>query len=804
MSQQPYNQPQTQQPQQQFQQEEEINLREEFGKYFRYWPWFVASVLLCVLIAFLYLRYSTPVYQSTATIIIKDEKKGGSIPGLEAFEGLGLLGGMGGNSLENEMGILRSKRLITDVAKQLQLNVRYFIEGNVQTTEVYSNNPIEIQILHQDEEALAKARSFKIYDKGDKGFLLLDELSGKEITAGYGNPVDLDFGTIVINKSFTSSLKEFSENQVPLTVSFSTIEAAGAGYRAKIQLNLTDKNSSLIELNLNDPVKEKARDILDQLILEYNRQAIEDKNLVATNTARFIEDRLAIITGELDSVETGKEDFKEENQLTDIQAESEMFVENASEFNKKRQEVATQLELSSAMLEYINTDSSSDLLPANLGIAESGVNQTISEYNSLVLERNRILRGSTERNPVVVDLNTQLEQIRVNVIRSLQRMRSNLLISQTELNRQAAEMGSRIASVPGKEKQFRGIERQQAIKEALYLFLLQKREETSLSLAVTAPKAKIVDNAYTLKTPVAPKGKIILLAALILGGLIPFLIIYLKNLFNNKVKERADIEKITKEIPIVGEVPRVIKKEDELIKKNDRSVLAESFRITHTNLQYLMINAAEKEGGNSIFVTSTVKGEGKTFVSFNLALTLANADKKVLLVGADLRNPQLQRYFPDSRKQLGVSDYLVSTTMMLPDLVTPSGLHANLYLLASGTIPPNPSELWRQKKTAGLFAELESMYDYVIYDTAPAMLVTDTFLINKYADVTLYVIRAGYTEKKLINFAVDAKRDGKLHDVSFVLNDVKAANYGYGNKYGYAYGEEQQSFWKKLRNRAAL
>jgi capsular exopolysaccharide synthesis family protein len=804
MSQQPQYQQQL--PQQPFQQEEEINLREEFGKYIRFWPWFFASVLIFVLIAFLYLRYTTPIYQSTATIIIKDEKNSGSIPGLEAFKDLGLLGGMDGNSLENEMGILRSKRLITDVAKQLQLNVRYFIEGNVQTTEVYSNNPIEIQILKQDEEALSGGHSFKIYDKGENGILIFDVLSGKEINADYGNPVDLNFGTIVINKSLSSNLKEFSENSVPLIVNFSTIEAAGTGYRGKIQLNLTDKNSSLIELNLNDPVKEKARDILDQLILQYNRQAIEDKNLVATNTAQFIEDRLAIITTELDSVETGKEDFKEENQLTDIQAESEMFVENASDFNKKRQEVITQLELSSAMLEYIKTDSSSDLLPSNLGIAESGVNQTISEYNRLVLERDRILRGSTERNPVVMDLNNQLGQIRVNVIRSLERMRSNLLISQSELNRQATEMGSRIASVPGKEKQFRGIERQQSIKEALYLFLLQKREETSLSLAVTAPKAKIVDSAYTLKNPVAPKGKIILLAALILGLLLPFLVIFLRNLLNNKVRNRADIEKNTKEIPVVGEIPRIRSGQKEIIENNDRSVLAESFRILHTNLQYLLVNVEEKQKGNIILVTSTIKWEGKTFAAFNLALTLAYANKKVLILGGDLRNPQLQRFVDNARDFLGVSDYLVNKDLKLKELIKTTKHHSNLDLLSSGNIPPNPSELWRREKTGQMFRELEALYDYVIIDSAPAMLVTDTFIINEFADLTLYIVRADYTESKLLNFPVESKNQGKLGKVGYVLNHVQSAQFGYGNKYGYyyAYGEEKPGFWDKLRGKAAM
>jgi len=803
MSQQPHNQ-QQQQPQQQFQQEEEINLREEFGKYFRYWPWFLASLFLCLVIAFLYLRYTTPIYQSTATIIIKDEKKGGSIPGLEAFEGLGLLGGMGGNSLENEMGILRSKRLITDVAKVLQLNVRYFIDGNVQTAEVYSNKPLEIRILKQDDEALAEGQSFKIYDKGKKALLIIDELTGEEIKTNYGEPVDLNFGTIVIDKSFTSNLKEFSANGEPLTVRFSTVEAAGAGYREKIQLNLTDKNSSLIELNLNDPVKEKARDILDQLIMEYNRQAIEDKNQVALNTARFIEDRLNIITGELETVESGKEDFKQDNQLTDIQAESEMFIENASEFNKKSQDVNTQLELSNAMLDYISKNSESDLLPANLGISEAGVNSVISEYNSLVLERNRILSGSTPKNPVVISINSRLEQIKGNVLLSLQRMRSNLRIVRKDLDRQSASIDSRIASVPGKEKKFRGIERQQNIKEALYMFLLQKREETSLSLAVTAPKAKIVDNAYSLAAPVSPKNKIILLAALILGVLIPFMIIYLKQLFNNKINSQKDMQSALRFIPLVGEIPKFTGKEEGLIVENDRSVLSEAFRILHTNLQYLLVNSENQENGNTLFVTSTVKGEGKTFAAINLALTLANSGKKVLVMGADLRNPQLHRYQVETKQNKGISDYLVNKELKLEQLIVTSSLHPNLDLLPSGSIPPNPSELWRRSRADELFKNLKSIYDYIVVDTAPVMLVTDTFLINKFADLTLYVVRAGYTEKKLIDFAVDSKKDGKLQHVSFVLNDVKMANFGYGNKYGYAYGVEKEGLWNKMKGKAAM
>ena len=788
-------------------QEEEIDLREELEKYLRHWPWFVSGVLICLALAFLYLRYTTPVYQTVATVIIKDEEKGAGSSELAAFADLGLLGGMGTASIENELGIFRSRRLMTNVAKELNLNIRYFEEGDINTPEIFTEKPFNIQVLVFDEERFQvlqrneeiKPLIFRIIS--DSTYTVEAEDSEFFKKMNFGDALDLGFAEVVL----TPNLQFFPEpsEAEPVTVTFNTIDAAAAAYRDRVQVNLTDKNSSLIELSLEDPVREKAQRILDQLIYQYNKEAIEDKNLVSLNTANFIEDRLAIITEELDSVETGKEKFKKANQLTNIEAESELFIENASEFRNRQLEVETKIELTRTMTDYLKSDKE-DLLPSNLGFEEEGVGTIIQSYNQLVLERNRILAGSTPQNPVIINLNNQIAQIRANVLQSLNNMMTSLKIAQNDLNAQEAKIDAKIAEVPSKEKQFRNIERQQNIKEALYLFLLQKREETSLSLAVTAPKAKIVDAAYSSNAPVAPKSKIIFLAAIILGVLVPFMIVYIRNLFNNKIRNRNDIEAVTKEIPIVGEVPRIARKESDLIIENDRSVLAESFRILHTNLQYLLINAGNKLGGNTVFITSTVKGEGKTFVAFNFALTLASSGKKVLLVGGDLRNPQLQRYEAEARHYRGVSDYLSSDELVLKDLLTKSKYHKDIDLLPSGTIPPNPSELWRRPKTAELFKDLENLYDYIIVDTAPSMLVTDTFLISKYADVTLYVTRAGYTEKKLINFAVDAKKEDKLKNVSFVLNDVEAANYGYGNKYGYAYGEESESFWTKVKGKAAF
>ncbi len=782
----------------------EINIREELEKYLRYWPWFLLCIIIALGYAYFTLRQTTPIYSSTATIIIKDGKNSQSSE-MAAFADLGLIGGMNSNSIENEIGIMRSRRLMESVVKALQINVQYFDEQKLRNPELYNNSPIIANPMMLDEGKLQNSagKTFRISFSGGNKISITRLTDEKVFTGSLGHPVDLGFSQVIFEKNEFVNGAELNKDR-PILVQFSPVEHVASLYRKELSVMIKEHNSSLIELAINDPVRSKAEDILDQLVLEYNREAIEDKNLVAMNTAEFIDERLMIINEELDSVETGKVEFKESNRLTDIESESELFMTTASDFKGRQQETGTQIELADAMLSYLRSSSTGDLLPANLGISESAVNSGISEYNELVLERNKVLSGSTEINPVVIRLDRQIEELKANVLQSLTRMRSNLKIAEENLNRQAASIGSQISAVPSKEKQFRGIERQQQIKETLYLFLLQKREENSLSLAVTAPKAKIVDTAFSSNMPISPNPRNLYLTALLVGLGIPFAFFYLKNLLNNKVRSRLDIEQLAGEIPIVGEIPKIGKGSKELIEVNDRSVLAESFRILHTNLQYLLVNSGGKTEGITILITSTIKGEGKTFTAFNLAVTLANTGKKVIIVGGDLRNPQLQRYEPESKTFSGVSDYLVNPDSGLEKYIKRSSLHANLDLLASGSIPPNPSELLRQDKARQMFEQLENLYDYVIIDTAPAMLVADTFLIQQYADITLYVVRAGYTQRKLLNFAVDAKRDGKLNEVSFVLNNVEAANFGYGNKYGYAYGDQQASLWQRMKNRAAI
>lgn len=765
----------------------QINLRREIQRYLKNWYWFILGIIICLVTAYFYLRYTTPVYNAKASIIIN---KDAGIGTTSLGSGLDALEGGGSNNLDNELGILKSRRLLTDVVKSLNLNVEYFKEGKVRTVEIYDDVPFDLQVLRWDEDKL-KDLGGKTYAISMKNgyFKITEETTQKTFTAKTGTQVKLDFADIVL---FPKDSKNPSSEAV--ITKFRDIQNVASKYRNKISLNQISKSSGLIELELKDPVKQKARDILDQLVLEFNRSAIEDKNLIAGNTANFINERLAIINGELDSVETGKESFKERNRLTDLQAQSQMFMQNANEYNKRIKEVATQLELSNAMLGYITNNNNSELLPSNLGIAEGGINAQIGEYNNLVLERNRILSGSSEKNPVVMGLNSKIIQIRENVVQSLRSLQSTLRIEEEDLNRQAASIGSQIYSVPSKEREFRGIERQQNIKETLYLFLLQKREENSLSLAITEPKAKVVDRAFSSGL-ISPNSRSIYLGSFIMGLFIPFSVIYIKGAMDDKVRKREDVENFAKDVGLVGLLPKV-SSSSKIIGRNDRSVLAESFRILVTNLQYLLVSSRHKKHGFVLFITSTIKGEGKTFTAANLAVTLANTGKKVLLMGVDLRNPKLQKFSEGKDRDLGVSDYLINDGLQVSDLIFPSNLHPEMDIITSGIIPPNPFELLKQDKIGDLFKEVEKMYDFVVVDTAPSMLVADTLLLTKHADLILYIVRSGYTEKELLNFPIVSREEGKLKNVSFVLNDVKATNLGYGNKYSYGYEQEKKKFWR--------
>ncbi|MBE9490022.1 MAG: polysaccharide biosynthesis tyrosine autokinase [Bacteroidetes bacterium] len=780
----------------------ELSLKELIQQYTKYWVWFVLAVLIAFIGAYVYLRYTTASYESRATVIIKDEKSGGGPTELAAFAEFGrFFSKFGNNKIENELAVFRSRRIISNAIKELNLNISYASVGTVKSSEMYEYKPFTVQYLSFSDSIRNSQIPLLYFDiLSETEYKVENESATINGTYTFGEKVSMPFGDITV-LPVLDDLDLFN-NFIGKSVSviYRPIESVSLAYQKRIKVVNEINNSNVVEIKMNSPVTQKAEDFINELIFQYNKDAISDRNQIAQKTSKFIDSRLEIITRELDSVERNKEQFKSTNRLTNIEAEAQLILENASEFNKRQLDVGTQLELANTMIDYMEKSSSNDLLPANIGLDGEGISENVNNYNSLILQRNKLLKSSTAKNPVVINVNNQIEQLRETILSSLKNTSNGLKVSMRDLNYRESTLNSRITKIPAQEKVFRDIERQQIVKEQLYLFLLQQREEASISLAVTAPKAKIVDRAFSSKAPVFPNKMLVYLGALLAGLLLPFIIIYVSYLLNTKVTNRRDVERILYNTTMVGEIPKVKNGDKDFIQQSDRSILAESFRILRTNLQYLFINKFDKsDDTKTVFVTSTIKGEGKTLVAFNLALTLAMTDKKVVLVGADIRNPQLQRYLPSNHKSnKGLTEYIVDDTTSIKEIIAESKYNENLSIIQSGTIPPNPAELLMQDRTKLFFNELKESFDYIIVDTAPSMLVTDTVLINQLADVTLYIIRAGFTDKKLLEFPKDAINDGRLSNIALVLNNVDLNNFGYGNKYGYAYSKEKKSFFKRM------
>ena len=775
-------------------QQQETTIREHIEAFTRQWPWFLATIFIALCAALIYLRYTPTTYSANASILIKNEGKSE----LAAFEDMGLIQPMSFSDFANEMVVLNSKSLSERVVDELNLMVSYFKEGNIRDSELFNYSTFQVKVVSPLEETKIPQGFLYFKPISITQFILKNGAKEEIGIYDFGQLIDLEWGKILVTPNVELlKIAERDDNFTEIRVSISNRDDVASSIRSSIKVEPLNLESTVILLTMISNSPDKGRAVLDELIKQYNLDSMDDRNQIARNTANFIQGRLQIITEELDSVELGKVDFKESNQLTNIEAESEIFLQNANLADQKEMAVETQIALVNTMMDYLKNSSSTDMLPANLGAGEQGFSTVVDEYNGLIMERNRLLQSSTTKNPLVVGLDKQIGEVRNNVLESMLNAKQSLRISLGKINNEKASVGSEIYQMPTKEKDFRSISRQQEIKESLYLYLLQKREENAIALAVTSPRAKVVDYASSSSVPV--KKQIILIGAVLVGLLLPLIVIYLRQLLDNKIRSRAYVERHGGDIAIVGEIPEVSKKDEELIKANDNSVLAEAFRIMSTNLKYLILKKVDNDHlGKIIFVTSTIKGEGKTFVSSNLAVTLAYGGSRVALVGADIRNPQLQRYIEGDYNKKGVVEYLVYPESTVEDYIEPAKNNKNLWLLMSGTIPPNPAELWMQDRAGELFKELASKFDYVVVDTAPAMLVTDTLLINKYADVTLYTLRAGYTEKVLLGYPLDNKKSGKLQNVAFVLNNVDMANFGYGNKYGYVYGETKKTNWQRI------
>lgn len=772
---------------------QENSLKDVLLKYFHHWKWFAASLALSVLLCSIYLRYQTPNYEVVASILIKDDKKGDISSELSAFEDLGIL--KNNKNIDNEIEILKSRSLMTKVVKELKLNILYFSYGRPIEHERYSDTPIRINILNEDSTQITQG-NWLVIPESDKKFLLKNGIDNETIgTYKFGDTVAADFGelTFVTTSFFTNSYlnKGFRIAINPMDVTVSS-------YLSKIRISPVNKTSNAITISLRNAVVDKATDVVNNLIKQHNLDAIEDKNQISKNTANFINERINYITNELSLVEGEAESFKTKYKLTDVESEAKLFLQSGSAGETGLLETNTQMRVAEFMNDYVQKHTSlQELIPTNLGLSDAPLSLQINEYNKLVLERNRILKNSSEKNPVVENLNNQLIDYRKSIKESLGNLKASLQIKTNELSKKEAEINSKIASVPKYEKEYRIIQRQQQIKEALYLYLLQKREETNIALAVTVANAKIIDKAYSDGNMVSPKKQIAYLSAFLIGLVLPIVILYLLDLLDTKVHGKSDIDKV--KLPFLGDIPKSNIAEKLVVIENDHSNIAEAFRLLRTNVEF--INANRINESKTIFVTSTIGKEGKSFIALNLAASFALSGKKTLLIGSDLRAPKILAYLGLADKK-GLTNYITDKTIKLSDIIFNVMGMNNFYVLPPGPIPPNPAELLMHPRVKEMFEEAKPNYDYVIVDTAPVGLVADTLLLNTYADCTVFVVRANFIDKRLLRIAETMYKEKRLPNLAVLINDSDYKR-GYGYGYGYGYGQENEiPFWKRfLRNR---
>ena len=786
------------------QSEEQINIQEILFRYLIHWPWFVVSVIVCVALAWGYLRLTTPVYNISATVLIKDEKKGGGANMSSELEKMGLNGFVSSSSnIENEIEVLSSRTLAREVVSSLGLFVTYMDKDEFPQRELYRTSPVLVSLTPQEADKLPQAMVVDMSLEPSGAMDVQIRVGEKEYQKQFEKlpaVFPTDEGTVAFftnNDTLSSVRPESVTKERHITAYINRPFSVAKGYAGSLSITPTSKATSVVTVSLMNSNTRRGKDYIDKLLEMYNINANNDKNEVAQKTAEFIDERIGIISKELGSTERDLENFKRSAGITDLTSEAQIALTGNAEYEKKRVENQTQINLVMDLQRYLQ-GTEYEILPANVGLQDAGVAGAIDRYNEMVAERNRLLRTSTESNPAIVNLNASIRAMRGNIQTTLDATLKGLEITRAELAREASRYSRRISDAPTQERQFVSIARQQEIKSGLYLMLLQKREENAIVLAAIANNAKIIDEAQADGAPISPKRMTIYLAALVFGIGIPVGAIYLIGLTKFKIEGRADVEKLTS-LPVIGDIPLADEKTGAIaVFENQNNLMSETFRNVRTNLQFMLEN-----GKNVILVTSTISGEGKSFISANLAISLSLLGKKVVIVGLDIRKPGLNKVFNIPKKEHGITQFLTNPATNLMGLVQPSDTNKNLYILPGGTVPPNPTELLARDGLEKAVETLKKNFDYVILDTAPVGMVTDTLLIGRVADLSVYVCRADYTRKAEFTLINELAENSKLPNLCIAINGLDLQKkkygyyygygkygkyYGYGKRYGYGYG----------------
>jgi len=753
-------------------QPESKDVRRILLQYTRYWYLFLLGPALALAVALLYLHYyAVPQYSVYSTLLIKDDKSGSALSSTDALSDLSTFKST--RNIDNEIQILTSKSLMTRVINELGLYTNYYVEGKVKDIELYgSASPIKVSINNLSPTAVGKG--FTVYLKSDNTFEL-DDYSGNITRYNFGQQIQKPYGIFTI-----LATSEINAVGTKIITRFQDIQELSDYYNQALYVQPTDKGASVLMLSLIDPIPAKAKDILTKLIDVYNKEAIEDKNLMTTSTLKFLDERLDYITTGLSGVEKTVEQYKSVNGLTDINTQASNYTIQASSYNSQLSEWAIQIDILESLESYLRSArDNNSTVPSTLGIKDETLLGLITKFNELQLERERMLRTTEPGSVFVQSLDEQLANLKINILENLRNIKRGLQITSNNLKASSGQFQSKIKKVPVMERELLKINREQSIKQNIYSYLLQKREETALSLAASASIARVIDPAMGGDYPISPNREAIYLVAILLGLSLPFAGIYIRDLLNNKVRIQQDITAVTP-TPIIGEIAHNSSKKTVVVSNTSRSPIAEMFRLVRTNIHFAAIGKQKMV----LLVTSSMSGEGKTFFSINLGAILAITGQRVVLLDLDLRNPKIasELKMPEGP---GLTNYLVTNEFSVHDIICPSDSVPGMSVITSGPIPPNPAELMMSTRFAHLMEDLKELFDYIIIDTPPVGQVADAFTLSPFADFTIYLVRYGYTQKAQLGIIKSIYKNKTLNHPMIVLNDAKEIN---GNNYGYGYG----------------
>ncbi len=751
--------------------------QETLNKYLPYWPLFLFTLLLSLLCAWVYMRYTIPIYESSATILIKDEKKG--LDESKILEAMNMFGSK--KIVENEIEVIRSRSLAKEVVKSLGLYAPVTEEGRLVDRSAYLLSPITIQ--HAQPDSLNETgKIYFSYEPQEKSVTI----DGKKFPINTW--VNTQFGQLQFN---LNRLYSPVNQKKPLYFNLVSVKNAARGLIGSLRITPSSKLSTVINLKYRDEIPRRSDDILNGLITAYNHAAIQDKNSLAANTLQFVEDRLRYVVYDLDSVERSLENYKTINKIVDISSQGKLFLENVGFNDQKISEINVQLAVLAQVEDYVlSKNNRKGIVPSTLGVTDPMLSQLLTRLYEAEIQYEKLKETTGANNTILASLLEQIESTRPLILENVRTQKKNLEASRNDINNTNSRYISLLQTLPQKERQLLDINRQQAIKNNIYTFLLQKREETALSFASTVPDSRLVDSAEATPGPVSPKRMLIYGLAVIVGIVFSVALISIRESLNRNILFRSDIEKYTS-IPILGEVINNNSKNPVVITEGIRTYIAEQFRQLRTSLGYLGINSRKKK----ILITSSISGEGKSFIAANLGISLALMGKKVVMIELDLRKPKLSEIFNVSRN-IGISNYFIGEKVEEEIIKTCEGT-ANLFIIPSGPIPPNPSELILNGKLQELLTYLGNNFDYIIIDSAPVNPVTDAYILSPLADATLYIIRHGVTPRTYVKKLDEQNKIRGLNNLAIIFNGVKERGfgkygYGYGNSYGYEYTSEEK------------